>query len=364
MNRIISLFFVVMLIMGILTGMALADEVGPGKYFTVYRKDSDSELFATSWRVSLGDKYLSSDNKMYEVVEVDAEQYKAYARFVEDVKLPEVDEIFVQQTFSVAQDNRKVALYCTHSAESYVPTDGSDSKPGKGGIFEVGNAFKKALEKNGVMTVLDRTSHEPHDANAYVRSRRTAAKLLKDQPDAVFDLHRDAIPKEHYITEIKGTPVSKIRIVLGRRNQNIKANEELAIKLKAVADKMYPGLIRDIYYARGNYNQDMAPRALLFEFGTHEHTRERAENSATMFADVVAKTLYGGETGQGTRVKAEQPSSEGSSSGILWLLAIAGLGGLGFLFLSSGGREFRSKARNFAKKEFGSFLARRNRNKR
>lgn len=329
-------------------------------YYVVYEEDTEDEVFATSWEVDVGDEYHSTDDKLYEVVEVDRDNKKAFARFVEDVKMPEIDEIFVTETMQVAEKEKRIALYFSHNAESYVPTDGTHSKPGRGGIVEVGEAFKKGFEKYGVKTTVNTTSHEPHDANSYVRSRRTAMKLLQEGPDAIFDIHRDAIPKEHYIDTINETPVAKIRIVLGRRNQNLKANEELARKIKAIADDTHPGFIKDFFYARGNYNQDLAPRALLFEFGTHEHTRERAENSAGIFAEIVTKALYGGATEKGGGVQGAQESSEGSGSGIAWLVAIAGLGGLAFLFLSTGGREFFSKAKGFARKEFGSFLARRN----
>ena len=117
-------------------------------------------------------------------------------------------------------------------------------------------------------------------------------------------------------------------------------------------------MVRDIFYARGNYNQDLAPRVLLFEFGTHEHTRERAENSAQIFAEIVSKALYGGQIKGGQRVQGERSSSEGTGSGLTWLFAIVGLGGLAFLFLSTGGREVFSKMKDFTKREFGSFLAR------
>ena len=43
------------------------------------------------------DRYHSTDNKMYEVVEGTVTA-KAYAKFIEDVKMPEIDEIFVTET--------------------------------------------------------------------------------------------------------------------------------------------------------------------------------------------------------------------------------------------------------------------------
>ena len=96
---------------------------------------------------------------------------------------------------------------------------------------------------------------------------------------AVFDIHRDAIPKEHYDTMVNGEYMSRVRIVIGRSNQNRKANEQLAYKIKAIADKAYPGLIKDIYIGKGEYNQELSPRSLLFELGTHEISKEAAQKA-------------------------------------------------------------------------------------
>lgn len=324
-------------------------------YYVVFEKNTGKEIFATSWEVDREDKYHSTDNKMYEIIEVDRKQKKAYARFVKDVKMPEIDDLFATEAMQVAEKEKLVALYFSHSAESYVPSDGTDSKPGNGGIMKVGEAFKAGLEKHGVKAIINKTPHEPHDANSYIRSRRTAIRLLQEAPDALFDIHRDAIPKEHYIATVDGTPVARVRIVLGRKNQNLKANEELARKIKAVSDKSNPGFVRDIFYAKGNYNQDLAPRVLLFEFGTHELTRERAENGARVFSGIVTKALYGSTTVKGEKVVGTKKSSKGSSSGIIWLIAVVGVGGLAYLFLSTGEREIVSKVKDFVKKEFGGF---------
>ena len=57
-----------------------------------------------------------------------------------------------------------ILLYSTHTDESYIPSDGSHTKPGKGGILDVAESFKNALQKRGINAVLDKTPHEPHDA--------------------------------------------------------------------------------------------------------------------------------------------------------------------------------------------------------
>ncbi len=352
-KRILVPIIIMLLTMGItIRADTVGNEHSNREYYIVFEQGTGDEIFATSWEVDVGDKYHSTDNKMYEVLEADRDQKKAYARFIEDIKMPVIDEMLVTEAMQTAEKEKKVALYFSHSAESYVPSDGTDSKPGNGGIMKVGEAFKKGFEKHGVKAIINKTPHEPHDANSYIRSRRTAIKLLQQRPDALFDVHRDAIPKEHYIATIDDTPVARVRIVLGRQNQNIKANEELARKIKAVSDKTNAGFVRDIFYAKGNYNQDLAPRMLLFEFGSHEHTRERAENGAKIFAGIVTKALYGESTKQGTVEPGVKKSGKGSKSGIAWLIGIVLLGGIGFLFISTGDREIFSKVKGFITREF------------
>ena len=151
-----------------------------------------------------------------------------------------------------------MAIYHTHSAESYVPTDGRSSIRGNSGIFKVGESLGQALQKRGVNVIHDKTSHEPHDAMAYDRSRRTAVELLKKNPIALIDLHRDAVPADEYAGEINNTSVTKAQLVVGRQNPNMKANEAFAYQLKSVVDKKYPGFIKGIFYADGKYNQDLA----------------------------------------------------------------------------------------------------------
>lgn len=378
-NRIICFLFIfLMLSTQTVSGDDWYDEYG--NYYKVYNIENNELIFEAARKIEKGDQYLSSDNKMYKVVRVDKEEYKGYAEFVEEVELPQIDEEafkVVQEILTkkdqpaaallMQQQSRKVGIYATHSGESYEPTDGTQDIPGKGGILKVANELKNNFERNGVEAILDNTSHTPHDAGAYMRSRRTAMQLLRSgQTTALIDVHRDATPAEAYLTEINGRPSAKVRLVLGRRNQNFKANEEMAWKIKAVADKMYPGLIKDIFYGGGNYNQDLMPRAMLAEFGTYSHTRERAERATEYFADSITAALFTGtfrnQQGVQENVRPQQRSNAGLGTGLgIVLLLIVG-GGVAYLFISGGAREIRSKMSNF-RQEFYNFLGRRRKKK-
>ena len=109
---------------------------------------------------------MNAANELYEVVSVDG--YLARARFVEKVKLtqPAVRDIGVGEILPVQKEVQpayKIAIYHSHNAESYVPSDGTDSIYGTGGIHDVGRAFKEALEKKGVNVLYSDQLHLTHD---------------------------------------------------------------------------------------------------------------------------------------------------------------------------------------------------------
>ncbi|NLU36935.1 MAG: stage II sporulation protein P [Clostridiales bacterium] len=361
-------------------------ESEPG-YYTLL-DENGSELTVMAREISVDDEYVSGDNKHYVVTRVDRKNKKAYARYQGQITLPVmVPDLYMT---AVQQDDGAILLYCTHNSESYVPSDGTESIEGNGGIIDVAKTLEENLKKKGIDAVFSDEKHDPHDAGAYRRSRQTAIRLIKENMPvkAVFDIHRDAVPKSHYIANVKGQDIAKIRIVIGRRNQNRKANEELAYKIKSVADKAYPGLIKDIFMGRGSYNQELSPRSLLFEVGTFENSKEAAQKSTGYLADVIQKTLYGGtEQDKSEERDADRKERKGNEEdreknraaplgreidqedrdsgggrGILWLFVAAAIAAAVFLLISMGGRELKSKFKGSGE-ELSSFLGRKKRKK-
>lgn len=188
-----------------------------------------------------------------------------------------------------------IVIYHTHSDESYIPSDGTDSIYGAGGIYGVGEAMAAQLSTAGFTVVHDRTPHDPHDAGAYPRSRRTVLRNLQYGPTLVFDVHRDSAPASEYLTTIGGADTARIMIVIGGGNPLYRGNLGVANRLKSAADGLYPGLIRGIFVARGNYNQDLAPADLLVEVGSDTIPKPPAERAGSLWANVV--TAYLGSPG-------------------------------------------------------------------
>lgn len=371
-RRILALFLALALGLPACALASVGDTAG--EIYTVFTEDG-ATLFQIAGAVSVGDEYISAENQLYEIISVDEQHKTAVARLVGAEEMPDVSWLNAEQdAVSVyAQAEKKlIALYVTHGDESYVPTDGTESEEDGGGIYDVAKQFKAELEALGITVALDTSSHLPHDGGAYRRSRQTAVRLAEKAPDALIDIHRDGIPDpDEYTHTVAGDPVAKVRLLVGRANQNSAANRSFAKQIKAVADKMYPGLIKDIFIGKGNYNQEIMPHAILLEFGTHTISKERALASTELMANVLNKTLYGdvspsasggADTGgsAAARTDGAADSSEGAGSGVVWLLLVAGAAALAFAFLATGtGKGMSEKLKRNASELTGGLLGKR-----
>jgi stage II sporulation protein P len=331
--------------------------------------DTGKVVYITGWPVKVGDQCLTAENKRYEVTAINGN--RATVKFLESVNLAQYDTIPYAATHGISlistaygESKGKVAIYHTHDDESYVPTDGKSSIYGDGGIFKVGHAFANALRADGMIAIHSYAKHDPHDDMAYERSRRTVVELLKQKPDALFDVHRDATPPEVYSTVINGQKVTKVQLVVGKYGPTGKQIEDYALQLKAAADKLHPGLIKGIFFAKGgSYNQDLFPRSMLLEVGSDTNDRPSAERGVALFADAVPvvigktaanQTNQAGAAGVGTVASG----FSGAVKSIGWILGLFIVGMIAFLYLSTGsGKEARSKLKQFTSTEFANFFA-------
>lgn len=340
----------------------------PGGYYTVYDENGQI-LFTRAGIIYVDDEYISGGNQLYRVTAVDDTAMKASAKFIEDITMQmdalEIGQMSAQTAQNGDGSNGTIAIYCTHTDESYVPNDGSESVEGRGGIVDVAEQIANQLKKLNYNVDMNETNHTPHDAGAYRRSRKTAVQLMRqDQPLAMLDIHRDGVPNaDEYTSNINGEEASRVRLVVGRSNQNKDANKEFALKIKKMADETFPGLVKDIYLGKGSYNQDLMPRAIIVEVGTHTIDKELALRSASMVADSVAYALGGATPGQENQTaspgqnnttygnQAQQPQGQQQSAqnaeqnkasfkGIGWIIGVVVATGLVFLLIAmnSGGR--------------------------
>lgn len=344
------------------------------RYYTVIDEASSKVILQTCHVVVVGDEFVDPENRRYRVVGV--EGHTAWARFIGHVELEgaiagfqdawgrELAMAFRATPRQLAQApaGRLVALYHTHSDESYIPTSGTHSVAPRGDVYNVGAVVTERLRRGiGLRAAHSWATHLPHDGAAYMRSRRTAATLLRDNPDALFDLHRDAAPLEAYATTVSGKPGAKVMIVLGRQNPNLRANEQFAFTVKSYADSHFPQFVRGIFYGDGTFNQDLSPRALLFEMGSHENSQEAAERVMVNFIMSIPAVLYGvtpqGPTARGDMARWAAREGSGAVSSIAWIAIIVLVGGAIFLLLNEGSLDaIRRRLRQLKNIEFASVL--------
>lgn len=260
-------------------------------------KDTEGNIiFQTGEPVNVEDEYINEKNQHYIVTKVSGTEGTAEIK----TQLPpsHTSDVGNNPLFNnpsvpaaAALENIHVVIYHTHTDESYIATSGTASKPGAGDIIDIGKVMQTSLYNDGVSATHSDNLHDPHDINAYIRSRRTAAQLIKEQPDAVFDLHRDSAPVQAYQTSVNGVDSARVMIVIGRSNPNMQTNLAFAKRIKAAADELHPGLMRGIFMGKGDYNQDLYPTSLIFECGTDKQSEDDVIIAVHSLTDAIIRVL-------------------------------------------------------------------------
>ncbi len=314
--------------------------------------DRDGKLLTKMSRVPhVGDQLLTPSGGSYKVIEV--KNYNAVAEFLgKDEGFLQIAEYIggLKELPAATLDwkDRPIAIYHTHSDESYLPSDGKISIPFNGGIFQVGSTIRGSLERAGAKALHDLTPHDPHDANAYSRSRKTAVSLIKNtNPVAIFDVHRDGIDDpEFYHRKVADENFTQIRIVIGRQNPKMEANLEFAKKFMAFANKKHPGIVKEIFMANGNYNQDLMSTALLFEAGTYTNYKSEAQKGIDFLAGAAPVVLGLGGPEQSVDESVDSKALVTAVSLIVLVLVLAVV----FIYISVGPDGIREYARAIREK--------------
>lgn len=193
-----------------------------------------------------------------------------------------------------------VALYNTHTGETYALTDGVERLNGKrGGVVKVAEALQETLENRYKIRVV--RSDKIHDLNydaSYLESGKTLRKLLDEHPGVlvVLDIHRDAgKSRERSLVEVHGEQVAPVLLVVGSDARapfpTWRQNYDFALKLASVLNRLHPGLCEGVRVKEGRYNQFLHPRALLVEVGSVCNSTEEAVRSAQLLADALAEVI-------------------------------------------------------------------------
>lgn len=324
-------------------------------YFTIVGPNQEV-LDKTARYLYVGDELIAENNYRYRIKRIIGDMAQAEVVGYEEELAPSLAAVGRGQV--AGQARQLVAIYHTHSDESYVPSDGKESIPADGGIIRVGDVLAQALENQGLKVAHDTRPHEPHDSDAYRRSRRTAFQLLTQGPSALIDVHRDGVPDpDFYRANVQGQPVTKIRLVVGRQNQNMKANLAFAKQIKAYMDQRYPGLIRGIFLGQGSYNQDLSPRSILLEVGTYTNSRDKAQSGAALFGEALPAILGASPATDRILPQAQAAQSKSDWGSVIAILVALTVGSVGFLLVSTGSwRLGWKKLRQFFSVEWANLM--------
>lgn len=345
MNRKRIFIFAILsmvLALGAYTCCMAHEEMPSGQFFSMI-DENNNIIHQTGTKINVGDEYISADNARYKVLEITGNI--AICRYQGEEKMPVISYNANKNTWvskdvamQVISGNQKptIAIYHTHSDESYISGDGKESIKGNGGIYDVGEALATKLKSLGFNVKYNKNNHNPHDVNAYSRSRRTAMSLIKkENPDVIIDIHRDAVPPDVYEAKVDGKEVTKVKLVVGKQNPNMKSNLEFAKQVKAVMDKTNPGLSNGIFIGKGDYNQDLSPRSILIEVGAHTNNKQEAEEGAKLFADAMQNVL-GSTNDQSPAAKPLEDNNQGAYTTLVIILVVVALAVGGFYLLNKG----------------------------
>ncbi|MBO5179174.1 MAG: stage II sporulation protein P [Clostridia bacterium] len=194
-----------------------------------------------------------------------------------------------------------VLIYHTHTSESYSGveeySDYYRTTDDESNVVSVGKKLKEYLLKNGINAVHDTTVHDHLSfGKAYNASLQTIEKRMKEKDyDILIDVHRDALAaneKFRPTAEINGETVAKLMFVVGTNDAGLKhdnwiENLKFAIAFQERANRMYPGLFRDIHLSTSRYNQHMADKAIILEVGATGNTIEEAQGAMKYFAAIL-----------------------------------------------------------------------------
>ena len=197
-----------------------------------------------------------------------------------------------------------VAIYCTHSSETYLPDDNRTHSNGERGLInDVALELAKGLSQLSFRAVFVDTVHDsPEYTKSYLKSRETMKQLLEEDSHwgAIIDVHRDSIPgqKSAAVVDVSGKTAAQILIVVGsdqrKNNPHWEKNLEFAEKLYREAENSYPGLVRGVRLKPGTYNQDLYSPAILLEVGNEYNSLEEAGYGMNLFAQILARVLLEG----------------------------------------------------------------------
>lgn len=219
---------------------------------------------------------------------------------VEDIKKVYSDSGDNKENNDKVNDNKKdpiLYIYNTHQTEEYVSSSLANYNITPT-VYMAGNILKQELEKYNVYSVVEdeniKTVLNEHNwvyKDSYSASRLWLERTKEKYPSIKYylDLHRDSVS---LTTNINNKNYARIMYVLGMNYDGYENNEALIVKLNEYTKEKYPGLSRDILYAKKNtFNQDFSDNVFLIEVGGNNSNFNEVYNSILALAEIIGNVI-------------------------------------------------------------------------
>lgn len=227
-------------------------------------------------------------------------------------KNPDIPGLLAEPlTWELYGEEPRVLILHTHSTESYT-RKGEDYEETSSwrtldeqyNMLSIGDQVARILTERGIPTVQDRELHDyPSYNGSYVDARASIREFLEKYPsiEVILDLHRDASGGEggqmRTLAEVAGDASAQLMVVIGTNHENYEENLSFGLKLHAVLEEKYQGLMRPLQLRAQRFNQDLSAGALLIEVGAAGNTHPEAVKAAECLAEAVALLALGSMEG-------------------------------------------------------------------
>lgn len=252
-------------------------------------------------------------SKTYSKKESTSAYGRVTVRNTTDTKSLNIEKVLANKPeLSIDKSKPAVLIFHTHSTEGYELLErdwyasdySSRTKDISKNVVRVGTEITKQLENAGFSVIHDTAIHDTSYNGSYGRSRKSIEKILKENPqiEVVLDVHRDAIHQSNGnkikpVAEINGKKTAQIMIITGAEEgkvtdfPNWEHNLRFALQLQNTAEKLYPGLMRPVFFSQRKYNMDITKCSLLLEMGSDVNTLDEAAYAGRLIGSSLAEML-------------------------------------------------------------------------
>lgn len=220
-------------------------------------------------------------------------------KIISKVELPKPENI---AALKVDKTKPYILIYHTHGTESYLPKKENSFhvQDRNYNVLLIGDIITNVLEQKGHKLIHIDTYHDiPSYNKSYAKSLNTARNQLDSEKNlkVILDVHRDGIREDASYRDkaikqskikIDGKNVATFSLVVGSASPNYNKVLEFAKYIKAVSDKMYPGLCKGIIIKpMVKFNQFLSDYSALLEVGSNLNTVDEAKESAKVIGEIL-----------------------------------------------------------------------------